>query len=459
VNQIAERFPTKIISTLAYQYSRRAPTGIKPGDNVNIVLCTIELNRSRPIKTDPGSRGFVKDISDWKKLTNNILIWDYIVQFRNYLDPFPNLHVLQPNIQFFLDSGVNMMFEQGSNRSLSEFHELRSYIITKLLWSPDVDADSVMNDFLNGFYGDAGPHLRKYIDHMREVLVESGGSLTIYGYPWDGYQTYLTPALLNEYTSYFDDAEAAVSDKPDILARVEKARLPLEFAILEISKRNVTETYSLFKRSGERWEVKAEMREKMELFVRNSNRFQFKRLHEMGFTPNEYHESMTYYFENGITDHLAYGAIVRVKNPYSDKYPVGGATALTDGLRGTNDYHFNWLGFEGHELDAVVTFDGTTLVNNISVNFLQDAKSWVWIPHNVEFSGSTDGVNYQRLKSVKKKTDEHDFEKIIETFSATVENNQFQFIRITTQSFIQCPEWHLGSGGKAWIFADEIVIK
>ena len=459
VNQIAERFPTKIISTLAYQYSRRAPAGIKPADNVNIVLCTIELNRSRPIKTDPGSLSFVKDISDWKKLTNNILIWDYIVQFRNYLDPFPNLHVLQPNIQFFLDSGVNMMFEQGSNRSLSEFHELRCYIMTKLLWNPDMDVDAVMNDFLNGFYGDAGPHLRKYIDHMSEVLVESGGSLTIYGYPWDGYQTYLSPALLHEYTSYFDDAEAAVSDKPDILARVEKARLPLEFAILEISKRNVTETYSLFKKTGERWEVKPEMREKMELFVRNSNRFQFKRLHEMGFTPNEYHGSMTYYFENGITDHLAYGATVKLKNPYSDKYPVGGATALTDGLRGTNDYHFNWLGFEGSELDAVVAFDGTTLVNNISINFLQDAKSWVWIPHNVEFSGSSDGVNYQRLKSEKKKTDEHDFEKIIETFSATVENNQFQFIRITTQSFIQCPEWHLGAGGKAWIFADEIIIK
>ena len=265
--------------------------------------------------------------------------------------------------------------------------------------------------------------------------------------------------MLNEYTFYFDDAEAAVSDKPDILARVEKARLPLEFAILEISKRNVTETYSLFKRTGKRWEVKAEMWEKMELFVQNSNRFQFKRLHEMGFTPNEYHESMTYYFENGITDHLAYGAIVGVKNPYSDKYPVGGATALTDGLRGTNDYHFNWLGFEGHELDAVIALDGATLVNNISVNFLQDAKSWVWIPHNVDFFGSTDGVNYQRLKSVKKKTNERDFKKIIETFSATVENNQFQFIRITTQSFIQCPEWNLGAGGKAWIFADEIIIK
>ncbi|MEC9049892.1 MAG: DUF4838 domain-containing protein [Candidatus Neomarinimicrobiota bacterium] len=459
VNQVAEQFPNKIISTLAYQYSRKAPEGIIPAENVNIVLCTIELNRSKPIRNDPNSQGFVNDISNWKKLTNNILIWDYIVQFRNYLNPFPNLHVLQPNIKFFLDSGVQMMFEQGSNRSLSEFHELRSYIMAKLLWNPDADVDAIMNDFLNGFYGDAGPHLRKYIDQMRKALVESDGPLTIYGYPWDGYQTYLTPALLHEYTSYFNDAEAAVSEQPDILARVEKARLPLEFAILEISKRNVTEAYSLFNKSGKRWEIKLEMQEKMEQFVQDANRFQFKRLHEMGFTPNEYHKSMNDYFENGITDHLAYGTTVSLKYPYSDKYPVGGETALTDGLRGTNDYHFNWLGFEGYEMNAVVDLGKIRKINNISVNFLQDAKSWVWIPHTVTFSGSTDDVNYQQIKFARKKTDEYDYENIIESFSAKVKQIPFQFIRITTESFIQCPDWHLGAGGKAWIFADEIVIR
>ncbi|GIT74783.1 MAG: hypothetical protein Ct9H300mP29_7770 [Candidatus Neomarinimicrobiota bacterium] len=46
VNQVAERFPNKVISTLAYQYSRKAPKGkFKTRENVNIVLCTIELNR------------------------------------------------------------------------------------------------------------------------------------------------------------------------------------------------------------------------------------------------------------------------------------------------------------------------------------------------------------------------------------------------------------------------------
>ena len=47
VNEVAKRFPDKIISTLAYQYSRQAPKITKPADNVQIMLCTIELNRCK----------------------------------------------------------------------------------------------------------------------------------------------------------------------------------------------------------------------------------------------------------------------------------------------------------------------------------------------------------------------------------------------------------------------------
>ena len=110
-------------------------------------------------------------------------------------------------------------------------------------------------------------------------------------------------------------------------------------------------------------------------------------------------------------------------------------------------------------MNAIVDIGKTRKINNISVNFLQDAKSWVWIPHTVIFSGSTDGVNYQQIKSTRKKTDEYDYENIIESFSTKVEHIPFQFIRITTESFIKCPDWHLGAEGQAWIFADEIVIR
>ncbi len=48
-NAVADSFPDKVISTLAYQYSRSAPKVTKPRPNVNIMLCSIEEDRSRPI--------------------------------------------------------------------------------------------------------------------------------------------------------------------------------------------------------------------------------------------------------------------------------------------------------------------------------------------------------------------------------------------------------------------------
>ena len=91
VNQVAERFPDKVISTLAYQQTRHAPKNIKPAENVNIMLCSIECPRHRPISADSSEHSFQRDLADWTALTHNIFLWDYVVQFRNYMDPFPNL--------------------------------------------------------------------------------------------------------------------------------------------------------------------------------------------------------------------------------------------------------------------------------------------------------------------------------------------------------------------------------
>ena len=147
-----------MISTLAYEYGRKAPKTLKPRDNVNIMLCSIEAYRHKPIAQDPSSAEFVKDVKDWGKIAKDIIVWDYVIQFNHLISPFPNLHVLQPNIQFFAENGVNAMFEQGNREVGGEFAALRAYLISKLLWNPYVNVDSVMNDFLNGYYGSCSKH-------------------------------------------------------------------------------------------------------------------------------------------------------------------------------------------------------------------------------------------------------------------------------------------------------------
>jgi Domain of unknown function (DUF4838) len=132
VNKVAAEFPDKMISTLAYQYSRKAPKHVKPADNVQIMLCTIELSRSKAIENDPLptvsgcaiSISFLKDITDWGKISKNIYLWDYTVNFSHHITPFPNLHTLQPNIQFFTKNNVNAHFQQTNASIGHEFSEV-----------------------------------------------------------------------------------------------------------------------------------------------------------------------------------------------------------------------------------------------------------------------------------------------------------------------------------------------
>ncbi len=459
VNRVAREFPDKIISTLAYQYSRQAPTGIEPEPNVNIMLCTIECNRSRPIETDPASASFVKDIRDWTRLTRNIFLWDYVVQFRNYLDPFPNLRVLQPNLRFFKANGIRMMFEQGSSSTRSEFHELRTYLLARLLRDPDADVEALTRDFLKGFYGPAAPFIGEYIKLLHDAQDAAGGDLGIYGFPWDGFRSYLAPTLLRKYEELFARAEKAVAKRPEYRDRVAFARLPLDFAVLEISKRNPAPELRIFRRPGDKLTVNQDMVRRLESFVAAAEAASGTvRLNEMGTTPADYRAEMESFFAGGMVLHKGVGRSIRLASEPSPKYPVGGAAALADGLRGTTDYHCNWLGFEGGEMEGVLDLGAETPVREISVRFLQDINSWIWLPHAVEFSLSPDGTAFEPVGLVFPRTDVKAGGVVIEDFRYPLEPRSARYVKVRTKSFLRCPAWHKGAGGPAWIFADEIVI-
>ncbi len=106
-----QAFPNKIISTLAYWYSRTPPQNIQAEPNVNIMLCNIESRRQGPVfETDTA---FSRDLIAWGKLSQaTFLSGITIIQFANLVSPFPNLHTTQnPNIKFpSTDHHVNSLF-------------------------------------------------------------------------------------------------------------------------------------------------------------------------------------------------------------------------------------------------------------------------------------------------------------------------------------------------------------
>lgn len=228
VNQVAECFPDKIISTLAYWYTRKLPKITRPAKNVHILLCNIEANRAAPIETDEYSKDSREELLAWKEICKNVFLWDYCIQFRNLVSPFPNLEVLAPNIRFFIKNNVTSLFSQCNREIAGELYELRGYLLAKLMWNPDLEYEDILEEFLTGYYQQAAPYIREYIETIHRENTEK--KLNIFGGPEDGKYTYLSPENYKKYEELFEQALQAVSGNYDALYRVKTAQMSLLYA-------------------------------------------------------------------------------------------------------------------------------------------------------------------------------------------------------------------------------------
>jgi len=230
VNKVADAigrdYPDKAIDTLAYQYTRRPPRTIRPRKNVIVRLCSIECCFSHPLDECEENVSFADDIRGWSEISDRLYVWDYVTDFAHYIMPFPNFDVLKPNIQFFIRNGVKGIFEEGnySPGGKGEFAELRAYVLAKLLWNPDYDAELAKDEFLEGYYGAAAGPLGEYIDLIHRKVRDEHIHINIGAPPTS---PYLSPDVIGKADELFDEAEDLVEGEQ--LERVLVARLPLEY--------------------------------------------------------------------------------------------------------------------------------------------------------------------------------------------------------------------------------------
>ena len=459
VNQVADQFPDKMISTLAYEYGRHAPKTLKPRDNVNIMLCSIEAYRHKPITEDTSSADFVKDVQDWGKIAKDIIVWDYVIQFNHLISPFPNLHVLQPNIQFFAKNGVNAMFEQGNREVGGEFAPLRSYLISKLLWDPYLNVDSVMNDFLSGYYGAAGKKIREYIDLMRVELMKGAKPLRIFGSPNEAAVNYLSPALIVKYNQLFDEAEKLVLDSAEVLERVRIARLPLMYATMEQAKKNFTGEHGLFEKVNGKWEAKTKIRNMVDEFTDLCKREGVTQVKEWSTSPEEYRSAMYRIFSQGMNEHLAYGRKVMLISPDTTGINSVELKMLTDGKRGSHDYDNNWVIFPGKDLEAVIDLETEQKVRKIGSGYYQLGFWLRLLPTQVEYYTSVDGKNFQLVEKIKNTLPIDQYGGYLREFNAEFPPTNARYVKVIARSMGNTPGWHPGAGRPANMMIDEIVVE
>lgn len=460
VNTIAKEFPDKTISTLAYQYSRKAPLKVKPGRNVEIMLCTIELHRHESIETNPECADFKKDMEDWGKISSNIFLWDYTINFNHSVSPFPNLHILQPNIQFFTKNHVNALFEQSNSTTGYEFSELKVYLLSKLMWNPNVDFEKEKQRFLDATYGAASPYISQYIDVLEKNLKETNSRLWIYEHPVVHQNGLFSEENLKEYNRFFDEAEQAVlkSKFPENLKQVQLARLPLQYAEMEIAANNMFSKRGFYTKKNGKITPNYALRETLRAFEQTCTEQKVPTINEAELTPSEYIQSLKRMIDVNIEGNLAFEKNVTASVQADKKYLDGNLAYLTNGVNGASDYNIHWLGWFGTDTELILDLDSLTNAKSISINSLWNGKSWILHPAEVSCSISADGITYFTVGSIQV-AGEQQKEQAIRNYLFHPDNKTYRFVKLTVTGTKRLFNWHPSAGEPSWFFLDEISVR
>ncbi len=259
VNKIAdavkEEYPNLRIQTFAYGSTQAAPLSIVPRDNVIIQLCSIRCCYNHPIASEctKTSKQFMTDLKAWAAITDNLYIWNYATNFRYFLFTFPNFDVLRENMKLYADYGVKGIYEQGDlNNFWGKFEDLTCYMLAKLMENPymtDDEYDTLLNRFMQGYYGEGWEYIREYYDFLCEATVDS--CFGIYAVPESMYDAQAFFEKGDEVQGWIEKAMELTSDDAQkrnlkcVLTSFRYMKLYLTYN--EVRRKGTTEEFAALK--------------------------------------------------------------------------------------------------------------------------------------------------------------------------------------------------------------------
>lgn len=233
LNKLAKAFPDKYISTLAYLHTLKAPENLKAEPNVVIKLCSMPGDQASSYLngTNMNAKEFQQQVEEWSKITDKIVVWDYVVNFAHLLMPFPNFAVQAKNQKFYEDNHIVGVFHQASREKGGEFACLRAYVLSRLMWEgSNMNVAECVSRYVVAYYGDAAPYILEYMNLCASELCRSGNALGLYDGMTAHWKGYLSEESIRKYQDLTAQAKSAVSGDSEMESRVEEIELSVLYA-------------------------------------------------------------------------------------------------------------------------------------------------------------------------------------------------------------------------------------
>ena len=221
---IAKVYPDVYVDTLSYAMSKEVPTGITLADNVIVRVCPRMCNFCTDPSTCENLAADQQRIKDFVAICDNVYVWCYPINWGNLFASLPNYEEMRNNIRFFAMEGVKGIYAEGYSKENPEFGELKAYLMAKLLQNPmmsKAEYEYHLNDFLQGYYGEAAEYIAKYISLTEEMIdkrMESGHLDKYYTveenfvFTWNSSTKTYDMTYINQINALWDAALASVEN-------------------------------------------------------------------------------------------------------------------------------------------------------------------------------------------------------------------------------------------------------
>ncbi|UBM60615.1 family 20 glycosylhydrolase [Marinilongibacter aquaticus] len=165
-------------------------------------------------------------------------------------------------------------------------------------------------------------------------------------------------------------------------------------------------------------------------------------------------------YEKALVVNKATGLHYSLRHPYT-AHSGGSEYGLTNGIKGQQSVIGTWVGFPREDFEMSLDLEKETPVKEVKVSFLDEVKSWVLPPSEVEVAVSADGKNYNMVLLDGVENDPEHSRETAGIFDAVAsfDNSAVRYIRVRAKNGGLLPKDHNGGAGKpSWLCVDEIEV-
>jgi len=158
-------------------------------------------------------------------------------------------------------------------------------------------------------------------------------------------------------------------------------------------------------------------------------------------------------------DAMPHGWQLELFSAPNPQYTAGGADALIDGRRGPDNWRTGfWHGYEGQDFVAVLDLGQPVAVHSAGAGFLQDMRSWIFMPRELIVEISVDGLTFVEAGRIGHDVPDREEGVFKEDLILELDGKPIRALRFHAVNYGPMPEWHLGAGGEGFIFVDELIV-